>query len=481
MAYHIATQTPYQIPPEHWFFGPPVSIDGHRSWIRFIITGINRTKSTMPQSNKPSHLSYRSRHRAAAHNSAHAQASEVQSVIIHDPLVPAGPAKLIDTQAGLLELVDHLSQAGCFGYDSEFIGELTYIPRLCLIQVASSQRVALIDPQASLDLTPFWQLLCDEKIEKIVHAGQQDVEPVMRLHQSPASNIFDTQIAAGFVGLGYPVSLSRLSKEMMGVKLGKGLTFSHWDQRPLSAMQLHYAAEDVRYLPALHRELGKKLQSYGHTQWAAEECAAMAQVRLYQFDPQMQANRIRGAISLTGQGLAILRELLAWRDELARRDNVPPRSLVRDEVLMDLARSPVKSVEKLNRVRGLPKPVEAAHGQEIVDAIGRACALPKDQLPQTRQIEESPAEKFNADSLWAMAQCLSAGCGIDPSLVTSRQEIGELHRALINGGVDQENMRLLSTWRRQAVGDPLLKLFRHHARAAFHYDAQGLRSTLDPL
>lgn len=428
----------------------------------------------MAESKKPSPLSYRSRHRAAAHHLAHAQPEGVPAQVANDPLVPAGPAQLVDTPDALAELIDHLSSVDCFGYDSEFIGELTYIPKLCLIQVASASRVALIDPLAGLDLVPFWRLLCEQKIEKIVHAGQQDVEPVIRRHQRPPVNIFDTQIAAGFVGMGYPVALSKLVRELAGVKLGKGLTFSHWDQRPLSAMQLHYAAEDVRYLPALRRELGKKLQAAGHVDWVSQECEAMTQVRLYQFDPEVQAGKLRGAASLSGLGLAIARELLSWRDAVARGHDVPPRSLVRDEVLLDLARSPVKSVEKLNRVRGLPRPVESAHGADIVAAIARACALPPEQLPVVRQIEESPPEKFKADSLWAMTQCLSAGRGIDPSLVSNRQEAGELYRAMANGGVENQDLRLLRTWRRAAVGETLLKMIRQEIRTEFYFDAQGL-------
>ncbi|MCC7351724.1 MAG: ribonuclease D [Phycisphaerales bacterium] len=421
-------------------------------------------------------MSWRSRHRSAAHQQAHALPADLPAVVADDPLVPAGPPQLIDTPTALAGLIDHLSGVDCFGYDSEFIGELTYIPKLCLIQVASAQRVALIDPLAGLDLTPFWQLLCDEKIEKIVHAGQQDLEPVVRLHHGQPANVFDTQIAAGFVGIGYPVALSKLVKELSGVKLGKGLTFSHWDQRPLSTMQLHYAAEDVRYLPAMRRELGQKLQVGERAEWARQECQAMTQVRLYQFDPETQVGRLRGSTSLSAQGLAIARELLIWRDAVARNQDVPPRSLVRDEVLVDLAKTPIKTVEKLNRVRGLPRPVEEAHGGAIVEAINRACALPPDQLPTVKQHEERPVEKFRADGLWALVQCLSAGLGIDPALVSSRQETGELYRALANGGADNLDLRLLRSWRRSAVGQTVLNMVQQEMRAEFYFDERGLQT-----
>ena len=118
------------------------------------------------------------------------------------------------------------------------------------------QRASLIDPMApGMDLTPFWEIVADAAVEKITHAGQQDLEPVIRHLNRPGQNVFDTQICAGFVGMAYPVSLSKLVKEVVGARLGKGLTFSHWDQRPLSAQQLKYAANDVRYLPAIRAEL----------------------------------------------------------------------------------------------------------------------------------------------------------------------------------------------------------------------------------
>src|SRR5947208_4519904 len=146
---------------------------------------------------------------------------------------------------------------------------VTYHPKLCVIQVASAQRVALIDPLVDLDLAPFWELIADPSLEKIVHAGAQDIEPVMRHISKPCANIFDTQIAAGFAGMAYPVALSKLVQELIGVKLGKGLTFTHWDQRPLSAMQLRYAADDVRYLPALREANGKSFDAPGLAQWAS--------------------------------------------------------------------------------------------------------------------------------------------------------------------------------------------------------------------
>jgi len=424
----------------------------------------------------------RADHRARSHENAHASGGDHDADGAphahprpHHPLVTHAPPDLITTDSGLAELLADLRAAGGFAYDSEFIGELTYFPKLCLIQTASPQRVALIDPLAEIDLRPFWELIADASVEKVVHAGQQDIEPVFRHIGKTAANVFDTQIAAGLAGLPYPLSLSKLVHELAGARLGKGLTFSHWDQRPLSAMQLRYAADDVRYLPLVRSELGKRLDALGHAAWAAEECAALCDPVLYRFDPDTYYQRVRGATSLQPKNLAVLRELTMWRDAAAREENVPPRSLLKDEILIDLSRNPAKSVEKLDRVRGLPRPVEKSHGQRIVDATLRALATPTPNLSAGRDVEPTPTERFRSDALWATAQVLCTGSGIDPSVVLSRQDCGELYRALA-GKQDLSELRVMKGWRRDALGERLVRIYEGAETVSLGWSDGSLRA-----
>lgn len=393
------------------------------------------------------------------------------------PSVPHGSATLITTDQALQELIEHLRSVGRFGYDSEFIGELTYVPKLCLIQVASPERIALIDPLVDLDLDPFWGLIADPSIEKIVHAGQQDLEPIVRhLDRAPA-NIFDTQIAAGFIGLPYPLSLSKLIVETAGVKIGKGLTFTHWDQRPLSAMQLRYAADDVRYLLLARERIGQRLDALGHAQWAAEECAAQCDPKLFTFNPAQQYLRVRGAGSLPPRNLAVLRALTIWRDTAARSTDSPPRAFLKDEILIEMARNPVKSVEKLDRVRGLPRPVEAQYGHQIVELTTHALSLPEAELPVTKDTEQSPQEKFRTDSLWAVTQSLCSGQSIDVAVATNRQEINDFYQHLIATPDGGPPHRLLAGWRREALGESLSKLVNGKARIELTWPNGALRAT----
>jgi ribonuclease D len=426
--------------------------------------------SSASEKDKPSRnfMSYRSAHRARSHASAHAEEDTGPGAgHIEHALVPKGPATLIKQPAQLEELIAELRSLGQFGYDSEFIGELTYVPKLCLIQVSTPRQVSLIDPLAGLELRPFWELIADPAVEKIVHAGQQDLEPVVReLGRAPA-NVFDTQIAAGFIGLPYPLSLSKLTFELTGAKLPKGLTFTRWDQRPLSSSQLRYAADDVRYLVLSRQEIGRRLDALGHANWAAEECANQCRFEEFQFDPSQQYLRVRGAHSLQPRNLAVLRQLTVWRDTAAREANLPPRALLRDEVMIDLSRNPVRSTARLAGVKGLPRPVEAEYGQQIIQTTEQALALPEQELPVARESEQTPPEKFRTDALWAAAQALCAGQGIDVAVVTSRQEINDFYQHFTSKApadeAPAETHRVLQGWRGEALGATLKDLLEGRA------------------
>ncbi|QOV89104.1 ribonuclease D [Humisphaera borealis] len=423
-----------------------------------------------PASKDKSRFSWRSAHRDKAHSAAHdGDEPELPPQQIDEhPLVPRGHALLVTADAELAKLIDRLRQAGTFAYDSEFIGELSYHPKLCLIQVASAHEVALIDPIADIDLMPFWELLADPAVEKIVHAGQQDVEPVVRhLGRGPA-NVFDTQIAAGMCSFPYPVSLGKLTLELTGVRLGKGLTFSHWDQRPLSKQQLRYAADDVRYLPRLHDELKSRLDARGFLPWVRQECDAMCEPSQYRFDPQTQWLRIKGAGSLDARHAGVLRQLVIWRNASAKETDVPPRAFLKDEVLVDMARTPIRSVDKLQRVKGLPRPVEIEFGQAIVDATTRGLADPVTNLEESANQEPTPSEKFQTDALLSAAQLICFSKGIDPSLVGSRADFTELYYAL-RDSAEVGELHVMTGWRKEAAGDEVAALFAGTKGFAFKW------------
>jgi len=374
------------------------------------------------------------------------------------PLVPAGDAELIEDAAALEDLVEHLRSAGSFAYDTEFIGEASYWPKLCLIQVATPQRVAVIDAMAGLDLEPVWALVADPAVRTIVHAGAQDLEPLARhLERAPVS-VFDTQIAAGFIALPYPLSLARLVEALLGFKLAKGLTFTSWDERPLSTAHLRYAADDVRYLPAVHAAMAERLEAWGHADRAEQEFAELCERARTGFDALAQAQRFKGWRSLTGRQRAVLRELVALRDEGARQQDVPPRAYLKDEVLMELTRRPVRSQQQLRQVRGLPRPVRQVAGDRIVEAIGRGLDTPHDQRPPAdRKAEPGPEEAFHAEGLWAAVQTWCHGRGIHPALVATRAQMMTYYRSMMNPQVEAPE-RLSIGWRAELLESLLARL-----------------------
>ena len=421
--------------------------------------------------------SARSRHREAAHDEAHGDdAPAVGRAKTPDlPLVPRTKPKLIADDESLAKLVADLAEQPAFAYDSEFIGESTYHPKLCLIQVATPTRVALIDPLADLDLSPFWNLIGDGSIRKIVHAGEQDLEPVIRLGGVTPANVFDTQIAAGFCGLAYPASLAKLVEYLLGVHLGKGLTFTQWDQRPLSPKQLAYAADDVRYLPAVAAKLDELLgdDAAPARRWALDECRRRASGEHLGVDEEPW-QRVRGGGNLGGPQGGILRELAAWRDAAARSSDLPPRALVKDEVLIELARRPPKTAEQLAAVRHLPRPVAERFSTQIFEAIdrGRENKLPRRGPPP--EAEATLSERHAAESAFALLNAIAAGQGIDPTLLSNRRDGEAFARAALSGR-DVSGFSLMHGWRGEAAGRLVLDILRGEGRAGLSWSDGRLR------
>ena len=246
--------------------------------------------------------------RSRSHHAAHVD-NDRQRDVPEMELVHRGGPVMVTTGEELARLVETLRNDGSFAYDSEFITERSYLPQLCLVQVASRSTLALIDPLGTLDMTPFWELLADPSSTKIVHAGDSDIEPVVRHLGRAAAGIFDTQIAAGFVGLPYPMSLKKLVFALTGVELGRDLGFSNWQQRPLSPVQIRYAADDVRYLPAAHKALLARLAAAGNTSRAEEECAAACRIERFGFNRETHYLRVRGGAALSPRAQAALKEL----------------------------------------------------------------------------------------------------------------------------------------------------------------------------
>ena len=365
--------------------------------------------------------------------------------------------ELIADQARFEEYCGQWRATGRFAFDTEFIRDDTYDARLCLIQVCTDGDAVLVDPTADLDLSPFWDLVTDESVQTVVHAGKEDFEVCLRACGKPPRNIFDVQIGAGFVGFGYPLSLSRLVSVVLHHRIGKGQTLTNWLKRPLTNEQLQYAIEDVKYLPAIFDVLHEKLTEFQRVDWAREEFAHLEDPATYARPVQQRIFKVKGAKKLDSLGLVVLEKLLEWRDRWAKEKNRPPRALVRDDILVSIAMRRPKKASDLEVMRGFPQSPRSGVVQDVLRIIETASATPRDQCPTAyTPREDSPMMKavMNILSAFVRATCHEENVGHD--LVGSTQRLQELVDHLLDQS--DEIPILLTGWREKFIGRRLVDL-----------------------
>jgi ribonuclease D len=367
----------------------------------------------------------------------------------------------VTDQRALESLCHTLRQSPRLALDTEFVGEDTFVPRLELIQVATATTAAVIDfpaVQATRSLDVFWELICDTKIEKIVHAGRQDLD-LFAIHAGQIPKpFFDTQIAAAMVGYGAQVAYANLVQRLHGTKLAKAHTFTNWSARPLSEDQIAYALEDVEFLLSIHTHLQNRLSTLGRSEWVSEEFARLeTAIGEKGREPQERYQRIRGWDTLKPKGAAVLRELAAWREAEARRRNVPRGRVMRDEVLLQLARHPPKSVNDLRGLRGVHSSDIDRHGGHILASITSALALPTSAWPEVPSDRKPDPESTGiVELLQAVLKARAAEQGIAPTMLATSADLQTL--------VDAKQSRaaldvpILRGWRRQLAGDLLLQV-----------------------
>lgn len=371
------------------------------------------------------------------------------------------PLPYITDQHALESLCRTLHQSSRLALDTEFVGEDTFIPKLELIQVATSATAAVIDfpaVQAGGSLDVFWELICDSKIEKIVHAGRQDLD-LFALHAGQIPKpFFDTQIAAAMVGYGAQVAYANLVHRLHGTRLAKAHTFTNWSARPLSDDQIAYALEDVEFLLPIHTHLQDRLNRLGRSEWVSEEFARLeTAVGEKTREPQDRYQRIRGWDTLKPKGAAVLRELAAWRETEARRRNVPRGRVMRDEVLLQLARHPPKSVNDLRGLRGVHFSEIERHGAQLLATITSAQALPPTEWPEIPcERKQDPESTGVVELLQAVLKSRAAEEGIAPTMLATSADL----QTLVEAKRDRTHITvpILQGWRRQLVGDLLLQV-----------------------
>jgi ribonuclease D len=359
-------------------------------------------------------------------------------------------AKLIQHPDELEAALFRLRGADRLALDTEFMRESTYHPQLCLIQVATVADCCLIDPLAGLDLAPLHELLLERTRLKILHAARQDLEVLSRAAGAVPGPLFDTQVAAAFLGFAPQIGYAELVARQLGHSIDKGQTRTDWSKRPLTAAQLAYAADDVRHLLTLQTELHAALITKGRDDWATQEMATLEDLSLYRTDPADAWRRLKGLNRLRPAEQAAARALAQWREQRALDSDRPRGWILADDALYALATRAPATLESLAAVPGVPPGVVRKRGEELLSLLQdtRAHPAPQPVPPPRRPTAE---EQSLAGALMQAVRQVAESLELGPELLATRRDV----EALAYGSVPLERSPLLRGWRGQVLGDAL--------------------------
>ena len=289
--------------------------------------------------------------------------------------------EFITDAAALESFCQRLSASSYVGFDTEFVSENCYRPKLCLLQVATDTEYVIVDTIACEDVRPFWKALCDGDHITVVHAAREEFLFCYREIGRRPKSLFDVQLAAGFLGLDYPCSYGNLVHRVIGDTVDKGETRTDWAKRPLTDRQISYALQDVTHLAQLYKKINGKLSKLDRCEWMADEMNVWQdQLQLTVDEPQWR--RVSGTANMNGQSLAIVREVWKWRDQEAKHRDRAARRVLADDLIAELAKRASSDVQRMRAIRGFENRVSRNNIQPIAEAIESALQLPKSQHPK---------------------------------------------------------------------------------------------------
>ena len=340
-----------------------------------------------------------------------------------------------------------LAQRERLGVDTEFMRERTFFAELSLVQISAGTDIFCVDPLTGSDMQAFWETVAARPW--VVHSARQDIEVIYQTAQCMPACIFDTQIAAGLLGLAPQLGYASLVSELFEVEIPKTHTRADWSKRPLADALLHYAAEDVQYLLPAYERLTEELDRKGRLQWAIEDSAMLLEPSLYSVDPAQAIDRLKGARNLRGRGRAAAARLAAWREGEALRSNRPRQWIIKDAALISLALERPANVEDLQHIDGLPPGLIRRAGRDILAAIRTAGIDNSDYTPPRAPDD---AQKSLLKRMQKQVARCAEELGLAAETVASKRDLA----AIIIGG--SRDSRLLSGWRRELIGEQLLGL-----------------------
>jgi ribonuclease D len=333
------------------------------------------------------------------------------------------------------------------GIDTEFMREKTFFAELCLVQVATGSDVYCVDPLNGHGMDVFWDSLM--KDTWVVHSGRQDIEVVYQTAERMPGKLFDTQIAAGLLGFAPQMGYATLVKELFDAEIEKSHTRANWSRRPLPDEYLHYAAEDVEYLLPAREVLSEMLEQKGRLAWAEQDSAQLLDPVLYDVDPKLAIDRMKGARNLRGRRRSAAARLAAWRESEALRANRPRQWIVKDSALLEVATRLPESIEDLGKIKGLPAGLIRRSGKNILAAVEESKKDDSKYRPPSAPNEDQKAILKSIQQ--HVAECAD-DLGLAAETVASKRDLSAV---IFDGDRDS---KILTGWRRELVGERLLGL-----------------------
>jgi len=365
-------------------------------------------------------------------------------------------------EASVEEVAQCAAATGRIALDTEFMSEGRYFARLCLVQFAAEGAdgqilTATVDPLSGDEPGPMLPVLSDPGVEVVVHAGRQDLGLLQREWRSRTTNVFDTQIAAALTSTSQQSSYQFLVGNLLGRSLRKSESFTRWDQRPLTPQQLAYARQDVEHLLPIAAAVRKRLETNDRQEWARAECRLLETAVAEERDPEEQFRRLAAGTDMSSLEAAVARELVFWRDETAREQDRPVRSVIPDRLVTQLARRRPASLDALKQERGVGEGVWRRYGNQIVATLRKGeQATPVKLAPRP---EQPPWFAPLTSLCEALVRARCEEQQVAKEIVATRDEIGEVVLETVQSRPEPPN-RLLSGWRREMVGEEVLELLR---------------------
>jgi ribonuclease D len=378
---------------------------------------------------------------------------------------------LITTTKQLEDAVAAFGGSDFVAVDTEFIRETTFWPELCLIQMATPNHSALVDPLSKeIDLAPFFALMADPTITKVFHAARQDIEIVHKLGGLIPAPLFDSQVAAMVSGYGESISYDQLVMKMSGIHLDKTSRFTDWRQRPLTDTQLTYALADVTHLAALYPALKQKLEEAGRVEWVKEEMATLSSVDTYELHPENAWKRLKMRVRKPIE-LVVLQKVAAWREQEARDRNVPRSRVIKDDTIYEIAQQQPRDGQALGRLRTVPNGWErSTSGQDLLKVVVAALETPKDQLPKLpRHVSAPEGTGAATEMLRVLLKLITEENGVAAKVVATTDDLDQ-----IASRGEEADVGAMHGWRRELFGETALKLIR--GEVALKFEGKKIRA-----